>query len=121
MVFKSLMQLRSACRGFALCQLTVEVILGDPAVVHAYHMLQPEQAARDSNSLQDAVGCDFVLPDDVQYATETAHLERIKLLFLLGSEGPGLAAVQESAEGTGSVVLDFGVLSQLVVGPYSLC
>ena len=84
-------------------------------------MPQPVHAAGDFSSLQDAVVCDFVLPDDVQYETETAHLERIKLLFLSGSEGPGLGAVQESAEGTGSVVLDFGVLSQLTVGPYSLC
>ena len=83
-------------------------------------MPHPAHATGDSSSLQDAVACDFVLPDDVQYATETAHLERIKLLFLSGSEGPRLAAVQESAKGTGSVVLDFGVLSQLVVGPYSL-
>ena len=48
-------------------------------------------------------------------------MERIKLLFLSGSQGQLLTAVQESADGTGSVDLDFGVLSQLVVGPYSLC
>ena len=57
----------------------------------------------------------------MQYETETAHVERIKLLFLSGSQGPGLSLIQESAEGTGSADLDFGVLSQLVVGPYSLC
>ena len=38
-----------------------------------------------------------------------------------GSQGPGLIALQEGAEGTGSVDLDFCVLSQLVFGPYSLC
>ena len=48
-------------------------------------------------------------------------MERIKLLFLSGSQGPGLSVIQESAEGTGSADLDFRVLSQLVVGPYSLC
>ena len=122
-------QLGSACRAFALCQLTVEEILGGPAVVHAYHMPQPTHAsllqqcvhAEDYSSLQDVVVCDFVLPDNVQYVTETAHVERIKLLFLSGSQGQLLTAVQESADGTGSVDLDFGVLSQLAVRPYSLC
>ena len=63
-------------------------------------------------SLQNAVVCHFVLPGDVQYATETANVKRIGLLFLSGSQGPDLIAVQEGAEGTGSVDLDFGVLSQ---------
>ena len=48
-------------------------------------------------------------------------MEHIKFLFSSGSQGPDLFAVQKGAEGTGSVDLDFGVLSQLVVGPYCLC
>ena len=91
-----------------------------PQPAHA-SLLQQCVHAGDSSSPQDAVVCDFVLPGDVQNATETAHVERIELLFLSGSQGPGLAAIQEGTEGTGSVDLDFGVLSQLAVGPYSLC
>ena len=34
-------QLESGCPAFALCHLTVEEILGDPAVLHVYHMPQP--------------------------------------------------------------------------------
>ena len=49
------------------------------------------------------------------------RIPALSLLFLSGSQGPGLIAVQEGAEGTGSVDLDFCVLSQLVFGPYSLC
>ena len=90
MAFKSLLQtsfvsqLGSACRAFtALCQLTVDEILGDSAIVHAYHMPQPAHAsllqqcvhAGDSSSLQDAVVCDFVLPGDVQDAAEAVHVE----------------------------------------------
>ena len=103
--------------------------LGDLAIVHMYHMSQPVHAsllqqcvhAGDSSSLQDAVSCHFVLPGDLQYETETVHVECMKLLFLLGSQGPELIAIQEGAEGTGSVDLDFGVLSQLVISPFSLC
>ena len=98
-------------------------------IIHAYHMPQPAHVslfqqcvhAGDSSSVQDAVVCDFVLPGDVQNVTETAHVERIELLFLSGSQGPGHTAVQEGAEGAGSVDLDFHLLSQLAVGPYSLC
>ena len=47
-------------------------------------------------------------------------MECIELLFLSGSQGPGLAAVQEGAEDAGSLDMDFGVLTQLAVGPHSL-
>ena len=77
--------------------------------------------AGDSSSFQDAIVCNFVLPGDLLDAVETVHVECIELLFLLDSQGPGLTAVQESAENAGSVDLDFGVLGQLGVGPYSLC
>ena len=95
MTFKTLFQsdifvsqMGSASRAFAFCQLTKEEILGDPAIVHAYHMPRPAHAsllqdlqqcvlAGDSSSLQDAVVCDFVLPGDVLDATETAHVEYI--------------------------------------------
>ena len=34
--------------------------------------------------------------------------------------GQGLTAVQQRAQNIGSVDLDFGILRQLLVGPYSL-
>ena len=77
-----------------------------PQPAHA-SLLQQCVHAGDSISLQDAVVCDFVLPGDV--------------LFLSGSKGSGLAAVEEGVEDAGSVDLDFGALSQLAVDPYSLC
>ena len=52
-----------------------------------------------------------VLPGDVQDAADAAHVEYIELLFLSSPQGPGLAAVQESAEDVGSEDLDFLVCS----------
>ena len=99
------------CRRLCVPHAPASTCVSASALVHA----------GDSSSLPGAVVCDLSLPGDVQYATETAHVERIKLLFLSGSQGPGLTAIQENAEGTGSVDLDFGVFNHLLLGSYSLC
>ena len=61
-----------------------------PQPAHA-SLLQQCVHAGDSSSLQDAVVCDFVLPGDMQNATEAAHVEYIEFLFLSGSQGPRFA------------------------------
>lgn len=62
------------------------------------------------------------LPGDVQYMSETAHVEdvQLKYLLLLCTPCPRLTAVQECAQNTGSVDLILGALCQFFVGPHSL-
>ena len=44
-------------------------------------------------------------------------MEGVQLSLLLCTKGPGLTAVQECAQDTGSIDLDLGICHQ----PYSLC
>ena len=70
------------------------LIHADPMPQQAYASLLPQCVhAVDSTSLQDAFVFDYVLPGDVQYATNTVHMEHIKLIFLSGTQGPPRTAV----------------------------
>ena len=48
-------------------------------------------------------------------------MQGVQLPLLLCTKGPGLAAVQECAQDTGSIDLDLGICRQLIIKPYSLC
>ena len=48
-------------------------------------------------------------------------MEGVQLPLLSYTKGPGLTAVQECAQGTGSIDLDLGTCHQLLIKPYSLC
>ena len=48
-------------------------------------------------------------------------MEHVQLPLLLCTKGPGLTAVQECAQDTGSIDLDLGICRQLLIEPYSLC
>ena len=48
-------------------------------------------------------------------------MERAQLPLLPCTKGPGLTAVQECVQDTGSVDLDLDVCRQLLIEPYSLC
>ena len=72
------------------------------------------------SSLQECVVWNSVLPGDAKYASETAHVESVKLPLPLCVKNPGLAAVQQCAQNASSVDLDLGIFRQLLVGPYSL-
>ena len=48
-------------------------------------------------------------------------MERVQLPLLSCTKGPGLTAVQECAQDTGSIDLDLGICRQLLIEPYSLC
>ena len=48
-------------------------------------------------------------------------MERVQLPLLPFTKGPGLTAVQECAQDTGSIGLDLGLCHQLLIKPYSLC
>ena len=52
-------------------------------------------------------------PGDVKYASETAHVESVKLPLLSCVKNPGLAAVQQCAQNASSVDLDLGIFRQL--------
>ena len=49
------------------------------------------------------------------------HMEGVQLPLLPGTKGPGLTAVQEYAQDTGSIDLDLGICHQLLIKLYSLC
>ena len=72
------------------------------------------------SSLQECVVWNSVLPGDAKYASETAHVESVKLPLPSCVKNPGLAAVQQCAQNASSVDLDLGIFRQLLVGPYSL-
>ena len=118
-IFES--QLWSACGTFFLHKFSVEEIFGDPSVVHAHDVAEPSlfqqrKHAGVSSSFQDSVVCDLALPGDVQNASEAAQLS-----LLLGTQCPGLAAVQESVHDAGFIDLDLCVHGQLAVVPCFLC
>ena len=48
-------------------------------------------------------------------------MEHVQLPLLPCTKGPGLAAVQECAQDTGSIDLDLGLCRQLLIEPDSLC
>ena len=75
--------------------------------------------AGNFSSFRECVVWNIALPDDVEYALETSHVESVKLLFLSCVKSPGLAAVQHHAQNAGSVDLDLGSFRQLLAGPYS--
>ena len=84
-------------------------------------LFQQCEHAGASSSFQDSVVWDLVPPGDVQSASEAVHVKRIELSLLLGTQCPGLAAIQEGAHKAGSVDLDLCVLGQLAVVPCFLC
>ena len=63
----------------------------------------------------DGVGGNFVLPGDIEDASETAHVGSVKLSFLSSAKGPGLTTVYRYIHGTSSVDLDLGMFRQPVV------
>ena len=48
-------------------------------------------------------------------------MEHVQLPLLPCTKSPGLTAVQECAQDTGSIDLDLGIWRQLLIKPYSLC
>ena len=48
-------------------------------------------------------------------------MDSVQLPLLPCTKGPGLPAVQECAQDTGSIDLDLGIYHQLLIKPYSLC
>ena len=52
--------------------------------------------------------------------SEAMHMERVQLPLLPCTKGPGLTAVQDCAQDTGSIDLDLGLCCQLLIKPYSL-
>ena len=65
---------------------------------------------------------DLVLPRYAHAydASKAAKVETLQAVLLSGIGCPGLAAVKQDAEDARQVVLDFGVLGQLIVVPHSL-
>ena len=53
--------------------------------------------------------------------SEATHMEHVQLSLLPCTKGPGLTAVQERAQDTGSIDLDLGMCHQLLIEPYSFC
>ena len=65
--------------------------------------------------------CDFVLPGDVQDASDAVHVEGIEFSFLSSANGPEIAATQECAQDAGTEDLDLGMFGQLGVSPHFIC
>ena len=113
----------SAIVALSLHKLSVQDILGDPPIVNSDYMSKPVQAsllqqckhAEDFSSRQDSVVGDFVLPGDVEDASETAHMKSIQFSLLQVVKSPELAAVKKCAQNAGSVDLDLCMLRQFVV------
>ena len=67
-------QMRTASGALSLHKLSVQEILGDPAIVHSDDMSEPAQASllqqcehdKEFSFLQDSVVTDFALPGDVK-------------------------------------------------------
>ena len=48
-------------------------------------------------------------------------MKHIQPLLLVCMHCPRLTSVKQSADYTGFIYIDFGMISKLVVGPYSIC
>ena len=115
--------------SFAGDQLAVQKVHGDPPVCRTVDAAEPakleghEQGkhAEDPGTSEDLGVWDAVIPLDTQVTWKAAHVECAESFFLPGAQGPGLTAVQKSAEDTGSVYYHLSVGCQFAVLLCSLC
>ena len=93
------------------CQLSIENVFWDAAILHAVDMLQPtlpelsEQGehARKVSSGQDLGVGHSVLPGYTKDTVDASQVEGIESFLLSGIRGPRLAAVHQCADNTGIV------------------
>ena len=65
--------------------------------------------------------CHPVLPCDSQNTSEAAHVTHIQLFLLVCRHCPSLTSIKQSADYSGFIYIDFGMIRKLVVRPYSFC
>lgn len=81
------------------------------------HAFQSAMSGGNSSTLQQGVIWHFVLSGDAHNASEAAHNEGVKFVFLSSIQRPGLTVIQVGHD-KNFVDLDFGLLGQLAIGPH---
>ena len=109
------------------CQLSIENVFWDAAILHVVDMPQPTQPAlseqgehaRKVGSGQDLGVGHSVLPGYARDTADASQVEGIESFLPSGICGPRLAAVHQCADNTGIVHYHLGLHCQFGVGPHS--
>ena len=120
-------QLWAAFGSPSRCQLSIEKVFWDAAILHAVDMPQPKQPALSEQgehawkvgSGQDLGVGHSVLPGYVKDTADASQVEGIESFLLSGICGPRLAAVHQCADNTGIVHYHLGLHCQFGVAPHS--
>ena len=122
-------QLWAAFGSPSRCQLSIENVFWDAAILHAIDMLQPTEPAlslpeQGEHAWKVGLGQDLgvrhsVLPRYAKYTANASQMEGIESFLLSGICGPRLAAVNQCADNTCTVKYHLGLHCQLGVGPHS--
>ena len=120
-------QLWAAFGSPSRCQLSIENVFWDAAILYAIDMSQPTQPAlseQGEHPWNVGSGQDLCVGHSVLsgYAKDTAnasHVEGIEFFLLSGVCGLRLAAVHQCADDTGFVHCHLGLHNQFRVGPHS--
>ena len=120
-------QLWAAFCSPSRCQLSIENVYWDAAILHAVDMTQPPQPvlfgqgehAWKVGSGQDLDVGHSVLPGYAQDTADASQVEGVESFLLSGICGPCLAAVRRCAGDTGIVHYHHGLHCQFGVGPHS--
>ena len=120
-------QLWAAFGSPSRCQLSIENVFWDAAILHAVDMPQSTQPAlseqgehaRKVSSAQDLGVGHSVLPGYAKDTADASQVEGIESFLLSGIHGPCLAAIHQCADNTGIVHDHLGLHCQFRVGPHS--
>ena len=120
-------QLCAAFGSPSRCQLSIENVFWDVAILHAVDMPQPTQPslseqgehARKVSSGQNLGVGHSVLPGYAKDTADASQVEGIESFLLSGICGPRIAAVHQCADNTGIIHDHLGLHCQFGVGPHS--
>ena len=109
------------------CQLSIENIFWDVAILHSVDMPQPMQPSlseKGEHAWKAGLGQDLgdghsVLPGYAQDTADASHVDGIESFLLSCICGPRLAAVHQCADNTGIVHYHLSLHCQFGVGPHS--
>ena len=117
-------QLWAAFESPSRCQLSIENVFWDAAILYAVDMSQPTQpelSEQGEHAWKVGLGHDLsvwysVLPGYTKDTADASQVERSESFILSGICGPRLAAVHQCADNTGIVHYHFGLHCQFGVG-----
>ena len=117
-------QLWAAFGSPSRCQLSIENVFWDAAILLVVDMPQPTQPALSEHAWKVGSGQDLgvghsVLPRYAKDTTDASQVEGIEPFLLSGICGPRLAAVHQCADNTGIVHYRLGLHCQFGIGPHS--